>query len=229
MENKTDFSERDSLRLIADTIQQAKAGYYHDSGIGAMLWGSVVSFAGFMTFLQLQLGWKIDFDWWLLALIALVPQFIISRREKRNRVVQTHLGNALDKVWLIFGVSIFAVVFYINIAPTVSNQFLAESGYALLKKNLTTGEVTDYQLQGISVGSLLLIVYAMPTMVTGLVRKFKPMIIGGVVTYLLFIASLFTNSPIDQLLMGISGLVNWLIPGLILNKRYKEARNKANV
>jgi hypothetical protein len=230
MENEKNMSEKDSLNLIAGMIQQAKAGYYHDSGIGAILWGSVVSIAGFMTFLQLHFNWPIAFDWWLLTFFALFPQIIISRKERKKMVVRTHVGVALDTVWVIFGVSIFAIILYLNIAPLMAEKFLSESGFVLLKKNIETGAFTDYSFRwGFSPGSLFLLLYALPTMVTGVVKKFRPMIFGAVVTYLFFITSLFTQNPMDQLMMGTAGLINWLIPGLILNRKYKAARNQVHV
>jgi hypothetical protein len=66
-------------------------------------------------------------------------------------------------------------------------------------------------------------------MVTGVVQKFRPMIYGAIVTYIFFVLSLYTRNPVDQLLMGVSGLINWLIPGLILRKRYLKAENPKHV
>ena len=109
-------------------------------------------------------------------------------------------------------------------------MFLAEDGTALIAKELPTGETRDFQLLvAPSPGSLLLLLYAFPTMVTGVVQKFWPMVLGALITYVFFVISIYTRNPIDQLLMGISGLVNWLIPGLILRKRYLRAEKLQNV
>lgn len=109
MEEK--FSEKESLRLITEMIHQAKAGYYHDSGLGAILWGTVVGIAGFMSFLQLYFDWSWNFDWWLLAFFAIIPQIFISINESKKKEVRTYVGKALDIVWVIFGISIFAIIF----------------------------------------------------------------------------------------------------------------------
>lgn len=226
MEKEKILSETESLRLITATIQEAKGGYYHDSGIGAILWGTVISIAGFLTFFTLYFKWENNFDWWLLALFALVPQIYISVKEKREKVVQTHIGLVLDTVWIIFGLCIFAAIFYMHKAPQMQMEFLAEDGTALFSKNIATGEIKDYWLSIVpSPGSLLLLLYAMPTIITGVVQKFRPMIIGAIITYIFFIISIYTRNPFDQLMMGIAGLVNWLIPGIILRKNYLKARN----
>jgi hypothetical protein len=230
MDEENKFSKEESLRLIAATIQEAKGGYYHDSGIGSIFWGTVISIAGLMTFLTLHFKWENDFDWWLLALVALVPQIFISITEGKQKVVKTHVGRALDIVWILFGFSIFAIIFYMNFSPVMYMKFLAEDGTALLVKDLATGETRDYNMSfAPSPGSLLLLLYAFPTMVTGVVQKFKPMIVGAIITYVFFVVSIYTRNPVDQLLMGISGLLNWLIPGLILRKRYLEAEKLKHV
>jgi hypothetical protein len=230
MDAEKKMSEQESLRLIAATIQEAKGGYYHDSGIGAIFWGTVISIAGLMTFLTLHFKWENDFDWWLLALGALVPQLFISIWEGKHKVVKTHVGRALDIVWILFGCSIFAIIFYMNFSPEMYMKFLAEDGTVLIAKELATGETSDFQLLvAPSPGSLLLLLFAFPTMVTGVVQKFWPMVLGALITYVFFVISIYTRNPIDQLLMGISGLLNWLIPGLILRKRYLRAEKLQNV
>jgi hypothetical protein len=162
--------------------------------------------------------------------VALVPQIFISLRESKQKVVKTHVGRALDMVWILFGFSIFAIIFYMNFSPVMYMRFLVEDGNALLLKDLATGQTRDYRMMvAPSPGSLLLILYAFPTMVTGVVQKFRPMIYGAIITYLFFVISIYTRNPIDQLLMGISGLLNWLIPGLILRKRYLKAEKSKHV
>ncbi len=230
MEAEKNFSEKDSLKLIAEMIAQAKAGYYHDSGVGALLWGTVVSIAGFLTFFDLYFQWNTGFDWWLLALFAIIPQVYISYRERKAKLVQTHVGRALDVVWAAFGISIFAVIFYMHQAPATSMQFLLEDGFTLAKQNLDTGETEPFQLSTApSPGSLLLLMYAFPTIVTGVAQKFKPMVFGALLTYLLFVVSLYTRSSVDNLFMGVAGLVNWLIPGLLLNAKYKKSKKGSHV
>jgi hypothetical protein len=59
MDAENKLSEAESLRLIAATIQEAKGGYYHDSGIGSIFWGAVISFAGLMTFLTFSLNGRL--------------------------------------------------------------------------------------------------------------------------------------------------------------------------
>lgn len=214
------LSEEESLQLITEMIHKVK-GSFHESGTSAILWGSVVGFCGLFSFLQVQLnfstGW---FDIWLLTLIAIVPQIILSIRESRKRKVLTYEESAMNAIWLVFGISIFALSFYNNVVPGVSENLFTKDGIELLQRNKATGEITAFHPFILSVSSVFLILYAVPTLATGLARKFKPMIFGGILCYLLFIISCYTIYKYDMLLHSVAAIFNWLIPGLILRNKF---------
>ena len=214
------LSEEESLKLITEMIHKVK-GSFHESGTSASLWGSVIGFCGLFSFAEAQFnfstGW---FDIWFLTLIAIVPQIIISIRESRKRKVLTYEENAMNAIWMIFGISILAVAFYNNVVPAVTENIFANDGIELLQKNKATGAVTTFHPFIFSISSVYFILYAIPTLATGLVRKFKPMIIGGFLCYLFFIISCFTTYKYDMLLHSLAAISNWLIPGLILRNRF---------
>jgi uncharacterized membrane protein (GlpM family) len=54
------------------------------------------------------------------------------------------------------------------------------------------------------------------------------MIMGAIITYILFIVSCFTRSGIDMLLGTFAALACWFIPGIILRRKYL-AQKSANV
>jgi len=223
-EKERPMSEQESLALITEMIQKAKS-HFHENGTSAILWGSVIGFCGIFSFLRHLFDWNTGyFDIWYLALIALIPQLFIAIRERKRRVVKTHMEAAIDAVWTVYGISIFALMFYLNVVPSISEGFFAADNTELLIKNLATGEARHWKAITFSQSSLLLILYAIPTMVTGIAKKFKPMIIGGIICYVFFIASCFTTVTYDWLLNGLAGIFNWLIPGLILRNKYNKAK-----
>ncbi|RYD88495.1 MAG: hypothetical protein EOP50_18990, partial [Sphingobacteriales bacterium] len=123
--NEQPMSEQESLQLITEMIGKAKKSF-HETGTSAILWGSVIAFCGLVTFAQMQWGLSIGFDVWILTLIAIVPQLVITVRESRRRIVRTHTQEALNAIWMVYGLSIFAVIFYINVVPSQSVRMLAE-------------------------------------------------------------------------------------------------------
>lgn len=224
MTEETPMNQQESLRLITDMIAKAKASHFHEDGTSAILWGSVVGFCGFVHFTEQYLKLSIGFDVWILTLVALVPQIFISIKESRNRVVKTDMQIAMDAVWTVYGISVFAMIAYINIIPYSSANLFTQSGVRLFQKN-ATGEVEPFRAFALSGSSLLIILYAFPTLVTGLARSFKPMIYGAIACYIFFFISLYTSTMYDNLWAGLAGIGNWLIPGLILRNRYLKGKS----
>jgi hypothetical protein len=188
-----------------------------------------VAVAGFMSFASRYWHWDTGFDWWLLALFALVPQVYINIRERRLKLVKTHEEVAIDTVWMVYGLSVFAVVIYFNLVPGASMRLFEQEGIALFQKNVATGEVKPFRVMALSSASLLLIVFAFPTMVTGIVRKCRPMLAGAILCYVFFIISIYAGSTWDMLLCSLAGIFNWLIPGLFLRDQFLKTRKGMHV
>jgi hypothetical protein len=227
MEEKP-ISEQESLRLITEMINKAKASHFHEDGTSAILWGSVIGFCGIFSFLQRTMHWDVSFDVWMLTLIAIIPQIWISIRESKRKNVKSFYESSLDAVWVVYALSVFALIFYFNIMPSATRMLMDKEGEALFLQ--TQGQIKQINTFIPSQMTLLILLYAIPTLTTGISRKFKPMIIGGILCYIIFIISCFTNNTFDYLLNGIAGILNWLIPGLILrNKFYSDNRKALNV
>ncbi len=213
------MTNEESLRLITEMIQKAKSTI-NENGTSSILWGCVVGFCGLINFAELYWHFNIGFDIWILALLAVIPQIIIVIMESKRIKVKTHTQLALDAVWTVYGISIFALVLYINVVPKQSIRLLLNQGAAVFQKNLSTNQLTPFSMYPPSALSLFLLIYAFPTMITGVVTKFKPMIIGAALCYCFFVASLFTPLVVDTLLTALAGIFNWLIPGILLRKRF---------
>jgi hypothetical protein len=123
MTQEKELTEQESLQLITEMIHKAKSSF-HESGTSAILWGSVVGFAGLMSFAERFWGFSIGFDIWLIVLAAFIPQIIISIREGKNRKVVTYEESSQNAIWLVYGVSIFALNFYLNVVPGASRKDL---------------------------------------------------------------------------------------------------------
>ncbi|WP_438945198.1 hypothetical protein [Sediminibacterium sp.] len=219
MAKESTFSEQESLQLIAEMIKKAK-GSYHDTGIGSLLWGAVVAIASGVNFLQREYDFKLGFDIWWLVLAAIIPQVYLSIREKKIKKAKQYDDDLIDSVWLVFGISIFAMGFYQNIVPAQTEKFIAQEGWTMMKHYADGRPDEVIRPFTPSLYSVYILLYAFPTMVTGMVKKFTPMKIGAIITYGLFILSLFTESRYDMLLGSIAALACWFIPGIILRKKY---------
>ncbi len=72
---------------------------------------------------------------------------------------------------------------------------------------------------------VFLMLYGVPTFITGRIKKFAPMIIGGIICWICSILSCYTPGKIDVLLVAISAAAAWLIPGIILRRKYLKLKH----
>ncbi len=163
---------------------------YVESGIGPLYWGVIITFCSLITFCEIKYGLRLPFNIWWLSLIALLPQIYFSWRSKRERKFRSRDEDAMNFTWIAFTISIF----------------------------LLTNYAFRFQLQSSS--SLFLLLYGIPTFITGGFKQFIPMIVGGIVCWICCIVSVNTPDTTDMLLTALSATAAWLIPGIILRRRY---------
>src|ERR1700733_1660385 len=106
MEKEQSLTGEQSLELITSMISQAKNDYY-DSGISALLWGSVIVFCSLAAYANRYLNWAF-LDWvWSLTAVAVVAQVIISIREAKRRGYRSHASELIGAIWLSYAIAIF--------------------------------------------------------------------------------------------------------------------------
>ena len=209
MEEKQ-LTEKESLNLIAMMINKAKDSY-HDTGIAAIMWGVVITICSLVRLSEIHFDFRLPFDIYLITIIAVIPQIIISIREKKKKKVKTYDDNYMDYNWLGFGISIFLMIFIINAVFRAWEQAVPVDG--------ANG---FYEF----VSPLFLLLYGMPTFVTGAACRFKPMLWGGLFCWACCIITIFTTIKIDLLLVAASAILAWLVPGIIMEKDYRNAKKE---
>ena len=214
------LSEKESLALIAKMINKAKESY-HDTGLGAIMWGSVIAFCSLVRLAEIQFNFRLPFDIYLLTFVAIIPQVFITIKEKKERKVKSYDDAFLDYLWLGFGISVAIMIVIIN---TIAARLLpiAEE-YNLLKEIPASFTLYEY------VAPLFLLLYGMPTFVTGAAFRFKPMLWGGLFCWACSIIALYTPVKIDLLLTAASAILAWLIPGIIMEKEYRRYKKESVV
>ena len=171
---------------------------YVTKGIASIVWGVLIMACSLLTWAELRFNWYPGFDVWLLVFLALIPQIFFSVKEKKTRKFTGHDEVTARYVWTAFAVAIFLTTFY------------------------------DTRYGSNESATLFMMLYGIPTFITGGMFNFKPMIVGGVLCWMFSAISVYTPASVDMLLMAASGLFAWLIPGIILWNRYQKQR-RANV
>jgi hypothetical protein len=213
-EQEKKLSEKESLELIAMMINKAKDSYY-DTGISAMMWGAVIAFCSLEKFAELQFGYRLPFDIYLLTFVAVIPQVYFSIKESKQRRVKSYDDAYLDYIWLGFGICIFLLILISNTIQGHLNPLIER--YSGSKEG---GDWTQFKF-GEYVMSLYLMLYGLPTFITGAACKFKPMLWGGLLCWASCVVVLFTPIKIDLLLVAVSAIMAWFIPGLLMEKEYR--------
>jgi hypothetical protein len=212
MEHEKKLTEQESLNLITMMINKAKESY-HDTGIGAIMWGAVIAVCSLVRLAEIHFGYRLPFDIYLLTLVAIIPQILISIREKKERKVKSYDDPYLDYIWLGFGISIFLLIL-------ICNNIFNEWGAWTNQYTPATGKGNSYGFYEF-VGPLFLMLYGMPTFITGAACKFKPMLWGGIFCWICCIIAIYTSIKIDLLLTAASAILAWLVPGVIMEKEYR--------
>lgn len=215
-----ELSYEESMVLINKMINTAKNNL-HDSGIGPMLWGIVIPICSFETFLEIKGLVSLPFSIWYLTILALLIQVYVSIEQSKNRKAINYDDTAINLIWMVFGIGIGMIV-WINAAVfnelnLMQNEFQSLSGK---KIPFRFSEFTS---------AYFLLWYGFPGIITGGIKKFITMLIGGIICWTLSITTLYTSVANDMLLVAIGAIAAWLIPGIILRRKYRKTNQKAHV
>ena len=217
MEQEKKLTEKESLELITLMINKARNAYY-DTGFSAIMWGAVVAFCALEKWAEFHFEYHLPFYIYLLTLVSIIPQIFISIKEKKERKVKSYDDSYMDYIWLGFGVCIFLMIFIVNVISNDWNPVAEE--YKVL-----TGHQPAFRFYEF-ITPLFLILYGLPTFITGTACKFKPMLWGGLLCWVCCIITVFTSVNVDLLLTALSAIGAWLIPGLILEQEYRKTKKQ---
>lgn len=177
--------------LALITSMIAKAkNSYIDSGVGPLFWGVLITFCSLFSYAQRVYHFDPGFDIWIFSLIALLPQIYYSVRARKNKNYTSHDENMMNYIWGTFALTIFMTNFYV------------------VKFHATH-----------SLG-LQMMIFGIPTFITGGTRHVKSMIAGGLICWACSITSYYVEGPDQFLLMALAATSAWLVPGIILRRRY---------
>jgi hypothetical protein len=187
----TDFSPEESLQLIQSMITKTKDAVAVDS-FYFLFWGWLV-FACCVVEYALMVWFEYphhNFVWWSMPLGGIISG-TYSARQARRKTSMTYIEEALSFLWIAIGMSFFVMVF-INV---VSDAWKTAFTYYIL-------------------------MYAIGTFVSGKLIRFKPLIIGGILNFILAAVSIKFNFA-NQLLIGaLAILISYIIPGHLLRIRH---------
>jgi hypothetical protein len=180
-----------SLKLIEEMIMQAK-GKFGENGHLYLLWGWVIFICS--TFHFIALKWNLLSKpemIYMLTWAAFIYQGFYSYKNRAKKKVSSYTDDLIGAVWLVFVCSGMLMAFVVS---------------------QKAGWETIYPL--------ILMIYGIPTILSGVILRFKPLIYGGIFCWILCIVSPFVPFVYSLLFISFAVLVAWIIPGYLMQRRY---------
>jgi FtsH-binding integral membrane protein len=193
------FSAGQSLQVIQSMIGKAK-NQISENGHLYLLWGWLVLICSITQFLLLKfVHYGKHYLVWLACWLAVIYQFFYLRKEHRRKRVRAYAGSLIGFVWLAFFILIILV------------------GFMLFKDK---GD--EYSKL---INPAFLALYGMPTFLSGILLRFRPLIIGGIGCWVLSIISHFIGYDYQLLLLASAMIIAWIVPGYLLRIKYKQQKS----
>ncbi len=190
------FNEKQSLELITGMINKAK-NKFSESGMLYLVWGIAILFCSLVQFfLSSLMGFKNVYYVWFLTWPVYIYQAIFLYKKKKKETVKTYTDEILGYVWICFIICFFVMIF-----------------------------ILIYSKRFELIYSAILVIYAIPTFLSGAILKVKSLLIGGICCWALAALSMFIPLQYHLLLISIAVILAWIIPGLYLRNKYL-AQNK---
>ncbi|HVZ26481.1 MAG TPA: hypothetical protein VG842_10520 [Sediminibacterium sp.] len=198
MEPDQSFTPQQSLDLIRNMIQ-ATRGTVADNSFYFLLWGWMVAICCMVAyFLKVVIHYPQHYlVWWLMPVGGIVSWIYGARQEKKKRS-KSFTDEMLDYVWIAIAISFIVLV--------LINMFGG-----------TWQTATTYYI----------LLYAIGTYITGRILRFRPLVWGGLLNFVLAVISARLNYD-QQLLMGAFAIAtSYILPGHLLRARFQKEKQEA--
>lgn len=191
-EDHSKFNAEEGLKTIYEMIQSVKSRIGNNY-LYYLIWGYLVLVASLSEYFLITL---VKFEhhylvWPVLMGLGVLVSGVMALRQSRNTPT-THIGNVMRYLWGGWLVSLFLFLFFVNFRE-------------------------DYGL----ILPMILVMYGLGVFVSGGVVDFRPLIIGGIISWMTAAVAFFQPHPIQLLLLAFVVVVAYILPGHMLRRLSK--------
>jgi hypothetical protein len=191
MDEQITMTERESLLLITSMINKAKSRL-SENGLLYILWGWLIFICCVVQFVALHFfNNQNAYSIWFVTWLAPIFQFFYLRKTRKRLKAKTYTDEIIAFVWIVFVICIALLIFMLIYVKAYN---------------------------GIS--PAVLIMYGMPTLLCGVILKFRPLKIGAIACWVLAILSTLMVYEYQLLLIALGVAIAWIVPGYILKQRF---------
>ena len=195
------LSPQQSLDIIQSMIDKTKSDI-SENRFYFLMWGWLV-FIGFFGqfFLKVILNYEYHYAIWLIVVIGAVISIIKSTINDKKRKVRTYISDSMGFLWTGMGISFFVLGFvfsFMDVKPV--------------------GWIIAYPV--------FILLYGLGTFVSGKILQFQPLVIGGIINWILACVTVFFHFDYQMLFAAAAIVASYIIPGYLLNKPKTNGRKR---
>ncbi|MBS1581416.1 MAG: hypothetical protein JST66_04360 [Bacteroidetes bacterium] len=178
-----------SLKVIEEMIAQAKRSFHRQSYY-FMLWGVLLIAAMLFNYVMALRGSTIGgYAWPVMGVVGGVLSFLHGAREGRSKPVTTPMDRVIMWLWMAFVVTLLLTI--------LSS---ASSGQAMPLASI-------------------IVLTGLPTFVTGQLMRFRPLVFGGILFWVLGAVAYFVPISVTVWLFIAAIFFGYLVPGYLLKRQ----------
>lgn len=184
-----------SLDLIQSMIHTAK-NKLADDGFLTILWGWLVFSASLISYAC----WRFEIPYSGLPWMVLMPagaiiSIVYSRKKDKHEKVRTYVDSYLGYIWTAFAICLGLALIFMPYHGLHATYFF------------------------------LMMLYGIATFCSGGLLSFRPLMIGSFFSFGLAAISVFVPEPEHLLLLALSMLCSYIIPGHLLKLKYQSQQD----
>lgn len=184
-----ELTQEESMEMIHSMINISRQNF-RNGGFYYILWGSLFLIAAIVQYILYSV-YSSELHWvsWMAAgALAFIIGTVLLFTRKKTPQVKTYINRMNFYLWTAFVISIIFI------------GFLA----------------SQHQLSQNQINPLIIMLYGFATFISGGMLRFKWLIGGAVVAWIIAIVSVFQDYGTQMLLVAATILLSYLIPGILL-------------
>ncbi len=184
------FSPEESLRLIQSMINKTKQDI-SDKSIYFLVWGWITFIACTGQFVLKHIyNYEKHYQVWWLIVAGIVFSIYYSSKEEKRRKVKTYTNDSIKYLWIGMSICYF-----------VLSMILSKVGW------------------NTAVFPFFIMLYGLGTFISGNIIQFRPLIIGGILAWVLAIFAVYVDYDYQMLFGAAAILISYIIPAYMLRFR----------
>jgi hypothetical protein len=190
--NDEKFSPEQSLKVIQSMIDKTRQDM-SDNSIYLLVWGWLAFLAFIGQFILKHIyDYEKHYMVWSVTFVGILFSIYQGRKEKKEIKARTYIDESMKHLWAGMAICFF-----------VLSMILTKLGW------------------GTVVFPFFIMLYGLGTFVSGKIIQFKPLVIGGIIAWILAIGAVYVSYDYQMLFGAAAILISYIIPAYMLRAKNK--------